>query len=50
MDVSSSPPDEPFTTVPVSLVAGTDRDSVFAALTRQRRAYGTGARSTTGCR
>ena len=30
--------DEPFTTVPVSLVAGTDRDSVFAALTRQRRA------------
>ena len=30
--------DEPFTTVPVSLVAGTDRDSTFAALTRQRRA------------
>ncbi|MFD3406550.1 glycoside hydrolase family 36 protein [Kribbella sp. NPDC058693] len=30
-------PDRPFTTVPVSLVAGTDRDSVFAALTRQRR-------------
>ncbi|MGW6195614.1 glycoside hydrolase family 36 protein [Kribbella sp. NPDC055110] len=30
--------DQPFTTVPVSLVAGTDRDSVFAALTRQRRA------------
>ncbi|MEV0802034.1 glycoside hydrolase family 36 protein [Kribbella sp. NPDC050281] len=30
--------DKPFTTVPVSLVAGTDRDSVFAALTRQRRA------------
>ena len=30
--------DETFTTVPVSLVAGTDRDSVFAALTRQRRA------------
>ena len=30
--------DTPFTTVPVSLVAGTDRDSVFAALTRQRRA------------
>ncbi|TDD29672.1 alpha-galactosidase [Kribbella turkmenica] len=29
--------DEPFTSVPVSLVAGTDRDSVFAALTRQRR-------------
>ncbi|WP_433159323.1 glycoside hydrolase family 36 protein [Kribbella sp. CA-247076] len=29
--------DEPFTTVPVSLVGGTDRDSVFAALTRQRR-------------
>jgi alpha-galactosidase len=29
--------DTPFTTVPVSLVAGTDRDSVFAALTRQRR-------------
>lgn len=28
----------PFTTVPVSLVAGTDRDSAFAALTRQRRA------------
>nr|WP_272954966.1 glycoside hydrolase family 36 protein [Kribbella shirazensis] len=28
----------PFTTVPVSLVAGTDRDSIFAALTRQRRA------------
>ncbi|NIK58636.1 glycoside hydrolase family 36 protein [Kribbella shirazensis] len=27
-----------FTSVPVSLVAGTDRDSVFAALTRQRRA------------
>jgi len=27
-----------FTTVPVSLVGGTDRDSVFAALTRQRRA------------
>ncbi len=30
--------DKPFTTVPVSLVAGTDRDGVFAALTRQRRA------------
>ncbi|WP_328993529.1 alpha-galactosidase [Kribbella sp. NBC_01245] len=30
--------DKPFTTVPVSLVAGADRDSVFAALTRQRRA------------
>jgi hypothetical protein len=30
--------DKPFTTVPVSLVVGTDRDSVFAALTRQRRA------------
>ena len=30
--------DDPFTTVPVSLVAGTDRDSTFAALTRQRRA------------
>ncbi|MFF0344731.1 glycoside hydrolase family 36 protein [Kribbella sp. NPDC004875] len=30
--------DEPFTSVPVSLVAGTDRDSTFAALTRQRRA------------
>ncbi|MFC6159511.1 glycoside hydrolase family 36 protein [Kribbella jiaozuonensis] len=30
--------DEPFATVPVSLVTGTDRDSVFAALTRQRRA------------
>ncbi|RZT27604.1 alpha-galactosidase [Kribbella sp. VKM Ac-2569] len=30
--------DKPFTSVPVSLVAGTDRDSVFAALTRQRRA------------
>ncbi|WP_350275048.1 glycoside hydrolase family 36 protein [Kribbella sp. HUAS MG21] len=29
---------KPFTTVPVSLVAGTDRDSAFAALTRQRRA------------
>ncbi|TDW95027.1 alpha-galactosidase [Kribbella pratensis] len=29
---------KPFTTVPVSLVAGTDVDSVFAALTRQRRA------------
>ncbi|MFI7063067.1 glycoside hydrolase family 36 protein [Kribbella sp. NPDC050124] len=29
--------DEPFTTVPVSLVAGTDRDSAFGALTRQRR-------------
>ncbi len=28
----------PFTTVPVSLVAATDRDSAFAALTRQRRA------------
>ncbi|MEU4392119.1 glycoside hydrolase family 36 protein [Kribbella sp. NPDC023855] len=28
----------PFTTVPVSLVVGTDVDSVFAALTRQRRA------------
>jgi alpha-galactosidase len=28
----------PFTTVPVSLVAGTDLDSVFGALTRQRRA------------
>jgi alpha-galactosidase len=28
----------PFTTVPVSLVGGADRDSVFAALTRQRRA------------
>jgi len=31
-------PDAPFRTVPVSLVAGTDRDSTFAALTRQRRA------------
>jgi alpha-galactosidase len=30
--------DRPFTTVPVSLVAGTDRDGAFAALTRQRRA------------
>ncbi|MEU8227136.1 alpha-galactosidase [Kribbella sp. NPDC048915] len=30
--------DRPFRSVPVSLVAGTDRDSVFAALTRQRRA------------
>ncbi len=30
--------DKPFTSVPVSLVAGTDRDSVFAGLTRQRRA------------
>ncbi|GAA1520695.1 glycoside hydrolase family 36 protein [Kribbella lupini] len=30
--------DSPFTTVPVSLVAGSDRDSAFAALTRQRRA------------
>ncbi|MGW7680808.1 hypothetical protein ACWGID_08740, partial [Kribbella sp. NPDC054772] len=30
--------DTPFTSVPVSLVAGTDVDSVFAALTRQRRA------------
>jgi alpha-galactosidase len=30
--------DRPFITVPVSLVAGSDRDSVFAALTRQRRA------------
>ncbi|WP_405067473.1 alpha-galactosidase [Kribbella sp. NBC_01510] len=30
--------DDSFTTVPVSLVAGTDRDSTFAALTRQRRA------------
>ncbi|GAB3953879.1 hypothetical protein GCM10029976_094930 [Kribbella albertanoniae] len=30
--------DNPLTTVPVSLVAGTDRDSTFAALTRQRRA------------
>jgi alpha-galactosidase len=30
--------DEPFTTVPVSLVAAHDRDSAFAALTRQRRA------------
>ncbi|GAA1599784.1 hypothetical protein GCM10009742_54560 [Kribbella karoonensis] len=30
--------DKPFTSVPVSLVSGTDRDSVFAALTRQRRA------------
>jgi alpha-galactosidase len=29
---------ETFTSVPVSLVAGTDRDSVFAALTHQRRA------------
>ncbi|HWD77795.1 MAG TPA: alpha-galactosidase, partial [Kribbella sp.] len=29
--------DKPFRTVPVSLVAGTDADSVFAALTRQRR-------------
>jgi alpha-galactosidase len=29
---------KPFTTVPVSLVAGTDAGSVFAALTRQRRA------------
>jgi alpha-galactosidase len=28
---------KPFTTVPVSLVAGTDSDNVFAALTRQRR-------------
>jgi hypothetical protein len=31
-------PENPFVSVPVSLVAGTDRDSVFAALTRQRRA------------
>ncbi|TCC37468.1 alpha-galactosidase [Kribbella capetownensis] len=30
--------DKSFTTVPVSLVTGTDRDSAFAALTRQRRA------------
>ncbi|MET9271486.1 glycoside hydrolase family 36 protein [Kribbella sp. NPDC003557] len=30
--------DAPFTSVPVSLVAGTDRDTTFAALTRQRRA------------
>ncbi len=30
--------DKPLTTVPVSLVAGADRDSTFAALTRQRRA------------
>ncbi|TCC26920.1 glycoside hydrolase family 36 protein [Kribbella speibonae] len=30
--------DTPFVTVPVSLVTGADRDSVFAALTRQRRA------------
>ncbi|GAA3085373.1 alpha-galactosidase [Kribbella aluminosa] len=30
--------DKPFTTVPVSLVAGTDAGGVFAALTRQRRA------------
>ncbi|MFI7061398.1 glycoside hydrolase family 36 protein [Kribbella sp. NPDC050124] len=30
--------DKPFTTVPVSLVAGTDLDGAFAALTRQRRA------------
>lgn len=30
--------DELFTTVPVSLVVGTDRDTAFAALTRQRRA------------
>jgi len=30
--------DTPFTSVPVSLVAGTDRDTTFAALTRQRRA------------
>jgi alpha-galactosidase len=30
--------EKPFTTVPVSLVVGTDVDSVFAALTRQRRA------------
>jgi len=30
--------EKPVTTVPVSLVSGTDRDSVFAALTRQRRA------------
>ncbi|MFC9693434.1 glycoside hydrolase family 36 protein [Kribbella sp. NPDC056951] len=30
--------DQPFSTVPVSLVAGADRDSAFAALTRQRRA------------
>ncbi|MFI5694183.1 glycoside hydrolase family 36 protein [Kribbella sp. NPDC051586] len=30
--------DETFATVPVSLVTGTDRDSVFAALIRQRRA------------
>ncbi len=29
---------KPFTTVPVSLVAGAERDSAFAALTRQRRA------------
>ncbi|GAA1559944.1 hypothetical protein GCM10009804_15960 [Kribbella hippodromi] len=33
--------DNSFTTVPVSLVAGTDVDSVFAALTRQRRAIRT---------
>jgi hypothetical protein len=31
-------PENPFVSVPVSLVAGTDRDSAFAALTRQRRA------------
>ncbi|MFF0269929.1 glycoside hydrolase family 36 protein [Kribbella sp. NPDC004536] len=30
--------DAPFVTVPVSLVAGSDRDGVFGALTRQRRA------------
>ncbi|MGW1342933.1 alpha-galactosidase [Kribbella sp. NPDC002412] len=30
--------DRPFTTVPVSLVAASDRDGAFAALTRQRRA------------
>lgn len=30
--------DTPFTSVPVSLVAGSDRDTTFAALTRQRRA------------
>ncbi|MFG1905662.1 glycoside hydrolase family 36 protein [Kribbella sp. NPDC048928] len=30
--------DSPFSTVPVSLVVGSDRDSAFAALTRQRRA------------
>ncbi|HET6741378.1 MAG TPA: glycoside hydrolase family 36 protein, partial [Kribbella sp.] len=36
--ITSISADEPFSTVPVSLVAGRGQDDAFAALTRQRRA------------